>query len=137
MRPTNQMFTLQTSIINKGCLKPIKVTFNAGWKFIKWMIPKIVYLILTFRRILNLFITTSNSNIMKPNIILLHVSSKSMITNEWNLIPAWISKKRLWQGKKKGNKTSNNAELYAQKLCAIYILTKLRWKIKCQDSIQL
>ena len=112
------------SIMNTKCLKLITIPLDtgSGWNLIHWMISKIVYPILICRMNLDLFVTTSISNIMKLTIIRLHVSSKLMITNAWNYIPPWIFKPRLWQRKKKEQQNKQwrwivrSEALYKQKL---------------------
>ena len=70
-----------------------------------------------------------------------------MISNAWNFIPEWISKPRLRQKKKKSNKTSNGAGMYAQKFCVDknHVLTNtianqdntIGWDTKYKDSVHL
>ena len=102
-----------------GYLKPITILFDTGRNLYQWLISKFLYLVLFCKTSLVLFYTATISNIVTHTIIQLHVSTNSMMTNTWNLLPVWVSKQRLWQKKKKKhNKTSSSVRLSIQKLCA-------------------
>ena len=113
------MINLETSLLRRifalanvnhksSCLKPINILFDTGWNLIYWIIFKIVCLILFRKTGFVLFYTTSVSAIVTHTTTKVHMSVKSIMTNTWNLLPAWVSKSPLQQ-KKKHNKTSNGA----------------------------
>ena len=81
------------------------------------MISKIVCPVLFYMTSLVLFYMTNFNNVVTNTITKTHVSANSMITTIWNLLPAWISKPR-HQQKKKRDKTSNNDGQCTIKLCA-------------------
>ena len=107
-----------TSIINTGRLKPINIWFDTRWNWISEWSPRLYGFFYFVRQVLFCFYTTSVSNIVMHTITKVHMSAKSMISNTWNLLPAWVSKPRRQQKKKKHNKTSNGAGQHAKKLCA-------------------